>query len=110
VTVDQSSFDLAVRRRTQLTAAIVLAVLACAFALAALIGGTLSAVIVVIGTILTGAATRDESAELAWCHRGVVGERGPRPSFTGSSSEAFCRRSRCSSSASVSRSPWPFRP
>ncbi|HEY8791195.1 MAG TPA: hypothetical protein VIM10_18970 [Actinopolymorphaceae bacterium] len=56
MTVDQSSFDLAVRRRTQLTAAIVLAVLACAFALAALIGGTLSAVIVVIGTILTGAA------------------------------------------------------
>ena len=56
MTLDQSSFDLAGRRRTQLTAAIVLAVLACAFALAAVVGGSLTAVVVVIGTILTVAA------------------------------------------------------
>jgi hypothetical protein len=56
VTLDQSSIGTARRRRAQLSVALGIAVLACASAVAALIGGSLRAVPVVIGTILTAGA------------------------------------------------------
>lgn len=56
MSVDQSSVVTAARRRVQLTAALVLDVVALALAVAALCGGMLSAIAPVIGTLLTGVA------------------------------------------------------
>jgi len=56
LSIDQASVVAAARRGTQLTAALVLDVIAFALAVAALCGGILSAIAPVIGTLLTGMA------------------------------------------------------
>ncbi len=93
MSVDQSSVAIAARRRIQLTAALVVDVVAFVLAVAALAGGRLSALAPLLGTLVTGVALTISLQSWA----------GARQVWSGNADPARLR-------GLVQRSNWPSAP